>query len=119
MTAITRLVRHEFHTDKAAELMAPIIKSTKDVLDHIETSEDDRYDALSAALILAKWRCLTDPTAGEFPAWEAWVTAMQVGCGLFAAGMATEGPVRTVPCRQRGRGKAPPRHRPAGLSPRG
>ncbi|MFF0888574.1 immunity 49 family protein [Streptomyces sp. NPDC003456] len=66
------------------------------MLDHIETSEDDRYDALQAALTLAKWRCLTDPTAGEFPAWEAWVTALQVGCGLFAAGLATEGP---VPCR--------------------
>ncbi|MGW3988138.1 immunity 49 family protein [Streptomyces sp. NPDC004830] len=93
---VTRIPRHAFRTDDAGELIAPVIRGTKDVLDHIETSEDDRYDALETALTLAKWRCLTDPTAGEFPAWEAWVTAMQVGCGLFAAGMATEG---TVSCR--------------------
>ncbi|OIK27346.1 hypothetical protein VT52_012330 [Streptomyces malaysiense] len=76
--------------------MAPVIRSAKDVRDHVETSEDDRYDALSATLAVAKWRCLTNPTAGEFPTWEAWVTAMQTGCGLFAAGTASEG---TVPCR--------------------
>ncbi|CAL9298267.1 immunity 49 family protein [Streptomyces sp. SudanB52_2052] len=105
---VTRIPRHEFRADNAAELMAPIIKSTKDVLDHVETSEDDRYDALSATLTLAKWRCLTDPTAGEFPAWESWVTAMQIGCGLFAAGTATEG---TVPCRVGSTGEV--KHLPA------
>lgn len=91
----TRVPRHEFRTDNAAELIAPIIKGTKDVLDHIETSEDDRYDALPSTLAMAKWHCLTDPTAGEYPTWEAWVTAMQVGCGLFISGTAAEGP---VPC---------------------
>ncbi|WP_267889765.1 hypothetical protein [Streptomyces sp. NRRL B-1140] len=39
---VTRVTRHEFRTDNAAELMAPILKSAKDVLDHVETSEDDR-----------------------------------------------------------------------------
>ncbi|MEU0201859.1 MULTISPECIES: immunity 49 family protein, partial [unclassified Streptomyces] len=105
---VTRIPRHAFHLENAAELIAPIIKSTKDVLDHVETSEDDRYDALPITLTLAKWRCLTDPTAGEFPAWEAWVTAMQVGCGLFAAGTATEGP---VPCRVGSTGEV--KHLPA------
>ncbi|WP_369364677.1 immunity 49 family protein [Streptomyces sp. CG4] len=105
---VTRIPRHEFRTDNAEELMAPIIKGTKDVLDHVETSEDDRYDALPATLTLAKWRCLTNPTAGEFPTWEAWVTAMQVGCGLFAAGTAAEGP---VPCRVGSTGEV--KHLPA------
>lgn len=91
---VTRIPRHEFlRTDHAEELMAPVVENAKDVLDHVETSEDDRYDALSATLAVAKWRCLTNPTAGEFPTWEAWVTAMQIGCGLFAAGTAAEGPV--------------------------
>lgn len=111
--ADTRVPRHEFRTDNAAELVAPIIKSTKDVLDHIETSEDDRYDALMSTLTLAKWRSLTDPTAGEVPTWEAWVTAMQVGCAMFASGTAAEGPVPWR--RQPGRGEAPPRDRPSGL----
>ncbi|WP_030378797.1 MULTISPECIES: immunity 49 family protein [unclassified Streptomyces] len=73
--------------------MAPVIASAEDVLDHIETSEDDRYDALPSALAVAKWRALTDPRAAEFPSWEAWVTAAQVGSALFAAGTAADGPV--------------------------
>jgi hypothetical protein len=99
---VTRIDRHEFRTDNAAELIAPVVKSTADVLEHLETSEDDRYEALSTTLTLAKWRCLTDPTAGSFPTWEAWVTAMQVGNGLFASATATEGP---VPCRIGSRGE--------------
>ncbi|MGW2647870.1 hypothetical protein ACWC2T_23805 [Streptomyces sp. NPDC001393] len=90
---VTRINRHEFRTDDADDLIAPIAKSSEDGLAHLETSEDDRYDALSATLTLAKWRCLAIPT--EFPTWAARVTAMQVGCGLLAAGTAAEGP---VPC---------------------
>ena len=93
---VTTIDRHEFRTDNTAELMVPIVTSAEDVIAHLETSEDARYDALAGTLALAKWRCLTNPTAGEFPTWEAWVTAMQVGCGLFASGTAAEGP---VPCR--------------------
>ncbi|WP_244188225.1 immunity 49 family protein [Streptomyces regalis] len=93
---VTRIPRHEFRTNNAAEAMAPIIDSTKEVLDEIETSADYRYDAQMLTLAVAKWRCLTDPVAGEFPTWEAWVTAMQVGSALFTAGTAAEGP---VPCR--------------------
>ncbi|MDG4856782.1 immunity 49 family protein [Streptomyces sp. T-3] len=71
------------------------MKITKEVLDSIETSAFDRYDALDYAVTTAKWRCLTDPTVDEFPTWAAWVTAMQVGSALFAAGTAAQGP---VPC---------------------
>ena len=45
---------------------------------------------------MAKWHCLTDPEAAKLETWEAWVTAMQVGCALFDSATATEGP---VPCR--------------------
>jgi hypothetical protein len=45
---------------------------------------------------MAKWRCLTDPEAAKLETWEAWVTAMQVGCALFDSATAAEGP---VPCR--------------------
>ncbi|MFF1353327.1 immunity 49 family protein [Streptomyces sp. NPDC058297] len=93
---VTHIARHDFRTDNAAEAMAPIIKSTEEVLAEIETSEFDRYDALDYALTIAKWYCLADPEAQEFPTWEAWVTAMQVGSALFISGTAEEGP---VPCR--------------------
>ncbi|MFC5721991.1 immunity 49 family protein [Streptomyces gamaensis] len=89
----TRIHRHGFRTDNEAEAMAPIVKSTKEVLDEIETSEFDRFDALGYALTTAKWSCLTDPEAAELTTWEAWVTAMQVGSALFISGTAAEGPV--------------------------
>ncbi len=55
-----------------------------------------RHRALGRTLGMAKWRCLTDPEAAKLETWEAWVTAMQVGCALFDSATATEGP---VPCR--------------------
>lgn len=90
---VTRIPRHDFRTGDVGEAIAPIVKSAEEVLGELETSEFDRFDALDYTLTVAKWRCLTDPTAETFATWEAWVTAMQVGCALFDAGMATEGPV--------------------------
>ncbi|NBE53826.1 immunity 49 family protein [Streptomyces boluensis] len=88
-----RIARHDFRTDNADEAVAPIVKSTESALADIETSEYDRADALMLAVTTAKWRCLTDPTAETFRTWESWITAMQVGSALFAAGTAGEGPV--------------------------
>ncbi|MEV7235227.1 immunity 49 family protein [Streptomyces sp. NPDC051020] len=99
---VTHVPRHDFRTDNAAEVMAPVIKAGEEVLDDLESSEFDRFDALGYTLATAKWRCLTDPMATEFPTWEAWVTAMQVGSALFISGAAAEGP---VPCRIGSRGE--------------
>ncbi|MGW2317393.1 immunity 49 family protein [Streptomyces sp. NPDC001680] len=78
------------------EAIEPIVQSVEEALSELETSEFDRFDALDYSLTLAKWSCLMDPMGGEFATWETWVTAMQVGSGLFISGAATEGP---VPCR--------------------
>ena len=51
---LTRIPRHEFRTDNAAEAMAPITDSTKEVLDEIETSANYRYDAQMLTLAVAK-----------------------------------------------------------------
>lgn len=93
---VTRIPRHEFRTDNAAEAMAPVTASAEEALAGLETSEDDRYDALTLALAAAKWHCLADPVADRFTTWEAWVKAMQVGTALFTSGTAAAGP---VPCR--------------------
>ncbi|CAL9444500.1 immunity 49 family protein [Streptomyces sp. enrichment culture] len=90
---VTNVPRHEFRTDNATENMAPLISGTRRILERLETSEMSRHRALSSTLTMAKWRCLVDPEAEKFETWEAWVTAMQVGCALFEAAMATEGPV--------------------------
>ncbi|MCY0946463.1 immunity 49 family protein [Streptomyces antarcticus] len=92
----TRIPRHEFRTDNAAAAMAPVSESAAEALAGLETSEDDRYDALTLTLAAAKWHCLADPIADRFTTWEAWILAMQAGTALFAAGQATEG---TVTCR--------------------
>ncbi|MEU1179352.1 immunity 49 family protein [Streptomyces sp. NPDC005820] len=93
---VIRIPRHDFPVDNVAKAMAPITQITDEALSELETSEFDRFDALDNSLTVAKWNCVTDPSAEEFSTWEAWVTAMQVGSGLFISGTATEGP---VPCR--------------------
>ncbi|UFQ15317.1 MULTISPECIES: immunity 49 family protein [Streptomyces] len=88
--------RHDFPVDNVAEAMEPIVKNAEDALSELETSEFDRFDALDLSLTVAKWSCLSDPAVREFPTWQAWVTAMQIGSGLFISGVAPKGP---VPCR--------------------
>ncbi|MEV3854929.1 immunity 49 family protein [Streptomyces sp. NPDC050095] len=100
--------RHDFPVDDADEAIAPIVQSAEEALSGIETSDFDRFDVLDYSLTVAKWACLTDPAAEESPTWEAWVTAMQVGSGLFISGAAAEGP---VPCRIGSKGEV--KHLPA------
>ncbi|MFF1921508.1 immunity 49 family protein [Streptomyces sp. NPDC058221] len=92
----TPIRRHSFRTDNAAEAMKPVVAAAQEAIEGIDTSEDDRYDALPFALGAAKWRCLLDPDVGELDTWESWVLAMQVGSALFIAGTAQES---TVTCR--------------------
>ncbi|WP_460065897.1 immunity 49 family protein [Streptomyces sp. YKOK-I1] len=105
---VIRIPRHKFPVDNVAKAMAPIVQITDEALSELETSEFDRFDALENSLTVAKWMCVTDPAAEEFSTWEAWVTAMQVGSGLFISGAAGEGP---VPCRVGSRGEI--KHLPA------
>ncbi|MER6717231.1 immunity 49 family protein [Streptomyces sp. NPDC000877] len=51
-------------------------------------------DAQRVTLTLAQSRCLIDPRAAEFPSWDAWVTAMQVGSAVFAAATTTDDQVQ-------------------------
>ncbi|MEU1435874.1 immunity 49 family protein [Streptomyces sp. NPDC005786] len=92
----TRIPRHDFRTDDATEAMKPVVAAAQEAIEGIETSEDDRYDALAFALGAAKWQCLLDPEASELVTWESWVRAMQVGSALFVAGTTQES---TVACR--------------------
>ncbi|MDH6109220.1 hypothetical protein P3T36_007630 [Kitasatospora sp. MAP12-15] len=89
----TRIPRHDFRTDNATVAMAPVIASAELAIEGLETSEDDRADALDLALAAAEWHCVEDPRAGMNETWHAWVLAMQVGPALFAAGTAQEGPM--------------------------
>ncbi|MFD7554932.1 immunity 49 family protein [Streptomyces sp. NPDC059835] len=89
----TAVPRHAFRTDGAAETMAPVVASAREAVEGMETSGDDRYDALTLTLSAAKWHCLQGPKSNELETWESWVLAMQVGSALFAAGTAQEGPV--------------------------
>ncbi|WP_325065088.1 immunity 49 family protein [Streptomyces apocyni] len=94
---MTSVTRHDFPSDSVtAEGNTARIESLGRMLDRIEESEMSRSRVLSSTLNVAKSYCADDPRGAEFPTWEAWVTAMQTGSALFAAGTATEGP---VPCR--------------------
>ncbi|MGW3335856.1 immunity 49 family protein [Streptomyces sp. NPDC001009] len=89
----SRIARHHFPVADPAAAMAPVVKSAKDVLSCIETSDFDRYDALDHALTVARWCCAVDPEAALRETWDAWVTAMRVGTALFISGASTDGPV--------------------------
>lgn len=93
---MTSVPRHEFPVERTRDDMASLINSTSRVLDRLERSEMSRSRALDAALTVAKAACANDPAATRSETWEAWVTAMQVGSALFAAGTATDG---LVQCR--------------------
>ncbi|MFE4871240.1 immunity 49 family protein [Streptomyces sp. NPDC056682] len=93
---VTSVPRHDFPVVQIKEDMEGLLASTNRVLQRLEGSEMSRSRALDSALTVAYSYCATDPDAGQFETWEAWVTALQVGCGLFDAAAAAEGP---VPCR--------------------
>ncbi|WP_406322165.1 immunity 49 family protein [Streptomyces sp. NBC_01637] len=90
---VTSIPRHDFPTEETAEAIAARAQSTNRVIARLEGSEMAGSRALSSTLTVAKSYCATDPEATKFETWEAWVTAMQVGSALFAAGTALEGPV--------------------------
>lgn len=90
---MTSVPRHQFPVETAREDMASLTNSTSRVLDRLERSEMSRSRALDATLTVAKALCASDPAAARFETWEAWVTTMQVGSALFAAGTASDGPV--------------------------
>ncbi|MGW2572818.1 immunity 49 family protein [Streptomyces sp. NPDC001537] len=90
---VTSVPRHQFPLEATRDDMASLTNSTSRVLDRLERSEVSRSRALDATLTVAKALCASDPAAARLETWEAWVTAMQVGSALFAAGTASDGPV--------------------------
>ncbi|MFI6687433.1 immunity 49 family protein [Streptomyces sp. NPDC050485] len=99
---VTSVPRHDFPVAQTKEDMPGLLESTGRVLSRLEGSEMSRSRALDSALTVAYASCAIDPVAGQFETWEAWVTALQVGCGLFDAAVASEGP---VPCRVGSKGE--------------
>ncbi|MFJ9084416.1 MULTISPECIES: immunity 49 family protein [unclassified Streptomyces] len=90
---VTSVPRHEFPVEATRADLPSLTKSTHRVLDRLERSDMSRSRALDATLTVAKASCASDPAAARFETWEAWVTAMQVGSALFAAGTSSDEPV--------------------------
>ncbi|MER6717228.1 MULTISPECIES: immunity 49 family protein [unclassified Streptomyces] len=83
--------------ENAGEGLAVLKETAEWVLGELEEPDGiGRGQALNTLVTVAQTQCALDPEAGKFETWEAWVTAMQVGCALFEAATASEGP---VPCR--------------------
>ncbi|WP_218006531.1 immunity 49 family protein [Nocardia abscessus] len=98
---VTSIPRHDFPMDNEAEGLAVLEENASWVLAGLDKPKGvRRAQALSWTLTLAKARCATDPEAVKFETWEAWVTAMQTGSALFAAG---EGSSVTVRIREQER----------------
>lgn len=93
----TSVPRHAYPVDSTAEGLVVLNETVSWVVGELDDPDDTgRGQALSASLALAQSQCAIDPEASKFETWEAWVTAMQIGCALFDSATATKGP---VPCR--------------------
>ncbi|MFJ1751846.1 immunity 49 family protein [Kitasatospora sp. NPDC088134] len=91
---VTRISRHEVRGDHSERSLELLEATVAEMVAGMETSEDDRAEALDYALGLAKRRCLLDPDAGTNPTWHAWVLPTQIGAALFESATAESGPVR-------------------------
>ncbi|CAL9298275.1 immunity 49 family protein [Streptomyces sp. SudanB52_2052] len=69
-------------------------KNARQLIDGLEERSTRLGDAQRVTLNLAQSRCLIDPRAAEFPTWDAWVTAMQIGSAVFAAATTTDDQVQ-------------------------
>ncbi|MFE9454777.1 immunity 49 family protein [Streptomyces sp. NPDC006739] len=99
----TSVPRHAYPVDNTAEGLAVLDETLSWVVGELEDPDDTgRSQALSVSVALAQSRCAIDPEASKFETWDAWVTAMQIGCALFDSAASAEGP---VPCRIGGTGE--------------
>ncbi|SOR79323.1 hypothetical protein SCNRRL3882_2785 [Streptomyces chartreusis NRRL 3882] len=81
-------------TGNVEEGLAVLQENARQLIDGLEERSTRLGDAQRVTLTLAQSRCLIDPRAAEFPSWDAWVTAMQVGSAVFAAATTTDDQVQ-------------------------
>ncbi|MDF2269327.1 immunity 49 family protein [Streptomyces coacervatus] len=92
--------RHTLQRSDVAADVASLDRSVAWALEDLEEAPEAISDALQSALIRAETLCIEDPQAGQHETWEAWVTAVQAGCALFAAAEAVEGTVQARIARE-------------------
>lgn len=88
--------RHEIPVDEAARRAERLVANAERKIASLEESPRSFGRVFSTSLAAACTYCGADPRAALLPAWEAFVTAMQVGSALFKAATASE---EAVQCR--------------------
>ncbi|WP_416519275.1 immunity 49 family protein [Streptomyces achromogenes] len=63
---------------------------TAESLARLADSPAEAGEAFASAVALAHARCAADPDAAYVDTWDAWATAVQLGCALFTGGRAQE-----------------------------
>lgn len=91
---VSIIPRTPLPTGNAEEGLAVLQENTRQLIAGLEERSTRLGDAQRVTLTLAQSRCLIDPRAAEFPSWDAWVTAMQVGSAVFAAATTTDDQVQ-------------------------
>lgn len=87
---VSIISRPPLPTGNAEEGLAVLQENAQELIDGLEEDSTDLGDAQRITLTLAQSRCLVDPRAANYPTWDAWVNAMQVGSAVFAAATTTE-----------------------------
>ncbi|MGW1894715.1 immunity 49 family protein [Streptomyces sp. NPDC002004] len=86
--------------DRAGRIATPTVAKAPDVAELVQTTAESMArltqspaglgEAFASALALAHAHCAADPDAAHIATWDAWATALQLGCALFTGAQPQE-----------------------------
>lgn len=89
----TTVSRHQIATDSTVSLVEVLMVGVAEALEDVPNYPEELSFASGCALLLARRRCLLDPTAREIETRESFVLAMQVFSAIFATARKSDGEV--------------------------
>ncbi|MFJ8387752.1 immunity 49 family protein [Streptomyces sp. NPDC094438] len=83
LVRLDRAGRLATRTAAQAPAVAELARSTAELISGLVQDAAGLGEAFGSAVALAHARCAADPRAAHIDTWNAWATAVQLGCALF------------------------------------
>lgn len=90
LVRLDRAGRLATRTATNAPDLAELTHTTAESIARLTQDPAGLGDAFDSALALALARCAADPDVAHIATWDAWATALQLGCALFTGAQAQE-----------------------------
>ncbi|WKX12299.1 immunity 49 family protein [Streptomyces sp. NL15-2K] len=90
LVRLDRAGRLATRTAADAPDLAELTHTTAESITRLTEDPTGLADAFASALALAHARCAADPDVAHVATWDAWATALQLGCALFTGAQAQE-----------------------------